>query len=78
MAMPPKMVMEIMEKTERIEAELTSIRAMLKQLTDSKQREEGRRFCIVTARGLERIFAPWGTTIKTANEDEAKTQANME
>ena len=62
-AMPPIMAMEKMEK---IEAELTSIHAMLKQLTDTKQREEGRRFGIVTVRGLERIFAPWGTTIRTA------------
>ena len=74
-AMPPVMVME---KIEEIEAELTSIHAMLKQLTDTKQREKGRRFGTVTVRGLEHIFAPWGTTIRTAKGDEARTQANME
>ena len=74
-AMPPILVLD---KIEKIEAELTSIHAMLKKLTDTKQRKEGRRFGIVTVRGLEHIFAPWGTTIGTANGDEAGTQANME
>lgn len=74
-AMPPVMVMD---KIEKIEAELASIHAMLKQLTGTKQRKEGRRFGIVKVRGLEHIFAPWGTTIRTAKGDEAKTQANME
>ena len=75
-AMPPVMVMEEIEK---VEAELTSIHAMLKQLTDTKQREKrGRRFGIVTVRSLEHIFVPWGTTIRTAKGDEARTQANME
>ena len=68
----------VMDKIEKIEAELASIHAMLKQLTGTKQRDEGRRFGIVTVRGVEHIFAPWGTTIRTAKGDEAKTQANME
>ena len=74
-AMPPVMVMD---KIEKIEAELASIHAMLKQLTGTKQREEGRRFGIVTVRGLQHIFAPWGTTIRAAKGDEARTQAHME
>ena len=74
-AMPPVLVLE---KIEKIEAELTSIHAMLKQLTDTKQREEGRRFGIVNVRGVDHIFAPRGTTIKIAKGDKAKTQANME
>ena len=74
-AMPPIMVMEKMEK---IEPELTSIHAMLKQLTDTKQREEGRRFGIVNVKGVDHIFAQRETTIRIAKGDKAKTQANME
>ena len=73
--MPP---VSVLEKIKRIEAELTSINAMLKKLTEAKERKERRRFGIVTVRGLEHIFAPWGTTIRTAKGGEAKTQANME
>ena len=73
-AMPPVMVMD---KIEKIEAELASIHAMLKQLTCTQQRKEGRRFDIVNVRGVEHIFAPWGTTIRIAKGDEAKTQAHM-
>ena len=68
----------VLEKIEKIEAELTSIHAMLNQLTETKQREEGRWFGIVTVRGLEHIFAPWGTTLRTAKGNEARTQTNME
>ena len=70
MAMPPRMVME---KLEKIEAELTPIHAMLQQLTGAWKGVEH-----IFARGLEHIFAPWGTTIGTAKGEEAKTQANME
>ena len=59
-AMPPVLVLE---KIEKIEAELTSIHAMLKTLTEPKQRKERRRFGIVTVRGLEHIFVQWGTTL---------------
>ena len=74
-AMPPILVLE---KIEKIEAELTSINSMLKKLTDTKRREERRRFGIVTVRGLQHIFAPWGTTLRTAKGNEARTQTNME
>ena len=74
-AMPPILVLE---KIEKIEAELTSINAMLKQLTEPNQRKERRRFGIVTVRGLEHIFVPWGTTLRTAKGNEARTQTNME
>ena len=74
-AMPPRMVIE---KIEKFEAELTSIHALLKQLTDTQQREEGRRFGIVTVRGLEHIFAPWGTAIRTPDKEQAKTPSNIE
>ena len=73
-AMPPIMSMD---KIEKIEAELASIHAMLKQQICTKQGKEGRRFGIVTVSGLEHIFAPWGTTIRTAKGDEARTQANI-
>ena len=71
-AMPPVTVME------KIEADWAFIHAMLKQQTDTKEREKGRRFGIVTVRVLGHIFAPWGTTIRTAKGDEARTQANTE
>ena len=71
-AMPPILVLE------KIEAELTSIHAMLKTLTDTALREERRRFGVVTVRGLEHIFAPWGTTLRTAKGNEARTQTTME
>ena len=74
-AMPPVLVIG---KIEKIEAELTSIHAMLKTLTDTKLREERRRFGVVTVRGLQHIFAPWGTTSRTATGDEARTQTTME
>ena len=73
--MPPVLVLE---KIEKIEAELTSTNSMLKSLTDTKRREEERRFGVVTVRGLQHIFAPWGTTIRTAKGNEARTQTNME
>ena len=69
MAMPPTLG--------NIEAELASINSMLKNLTDTKRREEGRRFGVVMVRGLQRIFAPWGTTIRTAKGNEANTQTSM-
>ena len=62
----------------KIEAELASIKAMLENLTDIKRREERRRFGVVTVRGLQHIFAPWGTTLRTAKGNEARTQTNME
>ena len=73
--MPPILVLDNIEK---IGGELTSIHAMLKQLTDTQLRKERRRFGNVTVRGLEHIFAPWGTTLRTAKGNEARTQANME
>ena len=63
---------------EKIEAELASINSMLKSLTDTERREEDRRFGVVTVRGLQHIFAPWGTTLRTAKGNEARTQTNME
>ena len=74
-AMPPVMVMD---KIEKIEAELASIHAMLKQQICTKQRKEGRRFGIVNVRGVDHIFAPRGTTIRIAKGDKAKTLANIE
>ena len=74
-AMPPVLVLE---KIEKIEAELTSINSMLKKLTDTNRREEQRRFGVVTVRGLQHIFVPWGTTIRTATENQAMTQTSME
>ena len=70
-AMPPILVLE------KIEAELTSINSMLKKLSDTKRREERRRFGIVTVRGLQHIFVPWGTTIRTATDNQAMTQTSM-
>ena len=55
--MPP---VSVLEEVEKIEAELTSSNAMLKKLTEAKQRKERRRFGIVTVRGLEHIFVPMG------------------
>ena len=43
----------VLEKIEKIEAELTSTHAMLITLTDTKLRTERRRFGVVTVRGLE-------------------------
>ena len=73
--MPPVLVLE---KIEKIEAELTSIHAILEKLTEPKQRKERRRFGIVNVRGVDHIFAPRGTTIRIAKGDNAKTQSNME
>ena len=73
--MPPVLVLE---KIEKIEAELTSINAMLKKRTEPKQRKERRRFGIVTVRGMEHIFVPWGTTLRTAKGNEARTQTHVE
>ena len=73
--MPPVLGLE---KIEKIEAELTSIHAMLKKLTEPKLRKERQRFGVVTVRGLEHIFAPWGTTLRTAKGNEARTQTSME
>ncbi len=73
--MPP---IPVLEKIEKIGAELTSINSMSKKLSDTKRREERRRFGVVTVRGLQHIFAPWGTTFRTAKGIEARTQTNME
>ena len=73
--MPPVLVLE---KIEKIEAELTSINAMLKKPTESKQRKERRRYGIVTVRGFQHIFVSWGTTLRTAKGNEARTQTHME
>ena len=74
-AMPPVMVMD---KIEKIEAELASIHAMLKQQICTKQRKYGCWFDIVNVRGVDHLFPPRGTTIRIAKGDKTKTHANME
>ena len=66
--MPPILTLE------KIEAELASIKSMLKNLTDTKRRGERRRFGVVTVRGLQHIFATYGTTIRAATGNQAMTQ----
>ena len=50
----------------------------VEQLAEPKQRKERRRFGIVTVRGLEHTFVPWGTTLRTAKGNEARTQTHVE
>ena len=66
--MPPILTIE------KIAAELASIKAMLENLTDIKRRGETRRFGVVTVGGLRHIFAPYGTTIRTATGNQSMTQ----